>query len=264
MGGRILRNILITNDDGIDAPSLWALADRLREIGCVTVVAPRDPRSASGHAISLYRKIAVNRMNADGRGEAYAVDGTPADAVKFALSEIFKSEKVDLIVSGINLGPNAGVSVYYSGTIAAAREAVIAGVPAFAVSLAAFSWDDFSYGTDLAKRVASQYLARELPPDCFLNINIPGVPANEIAGIRVTRQAPSRFVEEFERAGDNEGCDYWLKGKMIVLDSDGRTDQEALDEKFVSITPLMLDMTHYAHLKSAERLASWLRGDVTS
>ncbi|MBI4549386.1 MAG: 5'/3'-nucleotidase SurE [Candidatus Omnitrophica bacterium] len=247
--------ILITNDDGIEAESIWLIKRSLSELGHCEIVAPRYPRSASSHAVSLTGNIRLHPWERDGFGRGYGVDGTPADSIKFALSELFKQETFDLIVSGINLGPNTGVSVYYSGTIAAAREGVISGIPAFAVSVSAFEWQpDFAHAVGLTKQIAAQYLAGGLPPDYFLNVNGPGVSASAVRGIRLTRQAPSRFVEIFEKMDHPEGKTYRLSGEIRVLNGTGDTDQEALAENYVSVTPLSLDMTHYGHMDKTRDL----------
>lgn len=252
------RKILLTNDDGIEASSLWGLKQHLSDLADCEVVAPRSPRSASSHAVSLADTICVHRIEKKNGSAGYGVDGTPADAIKFALSELFRHQAFDLIISGINLGPNTGVSVYYSGTIAAAREGVISGIPSFAVSLGAFEWDDFSYAFDLTRKIALRYLERSLPADLFLNVNVPGLKPHEIQGIRFTRQAPSKFVELFEREKDGAPDCFRLKGKIVVLGGDGDTDQDALEAGYVSITPLNLDMTHYAHMEETRQLAGWL------
>ncbi len=246
--------ILLTNDDGIDSESIWALKRNLSDMAHCEIVAPRYPRSASSHAVSLHDRISVHRVRRNGRGTGYGVDGTPVDAIKFALSELFKKEPFDLIISGINLGPNTGVSVYYSGTIGAAREGVISGIPSFAVSIAAFEWNDFSYALNLTKRIARCYLSGKFPPDYFLNVNIPAVARTKVRGIRLSRQAPSRFVELFERAERKGKPSYLLKGKISVLKQDGSTDQEVLEQNYVSITPLCLDMTHYSYMKKTKGL----------
>ncbi len=253
------KRILLTNDDGIEAESIWALKDRLFKIADCEIVAPRHPKSASSHAVSLNDSIRLERVRR-GKFTGYGVHGTPVDAIKFALNELFSDKHFDLIVSGINLGPNTGVSVYYSGTIGAAREGIICGVPAFAVSIASFVWNGFDYALDITSQIARSYLAGKFPPDYFLNVNIPAVEnASEIRGMRVTRQAPSKFVELFDKERHPGGLSYKLRGKILVLDP-GDTDQEALEKQYVSITPLALDMTHYGHMKHAKAFLKALKG----
>lgn len=253
------KRILLTNDDGIDAESIWALKETLAEIADCEIVAPRYPQSASSHAVSLNHGIRVHTLRR-GKHKGYGIDGTPADSIKFALNELFSNRHFDLIISGINLGPNTGVSVYYSGTIAAAREGIICGVPAFAVSIASFVWKGFPYALDITKQIARRYLGGEFPADFFLNVNIPAVKhLRHLQGVRITRQAPSKFVELFDRKKYPEGLSYRLRGKMVVLHPDGETDHEALEKKYVSITPLALDMTHYGHMKHSKILLKTLK-----
>ncbi len=254
--------ILLTNDDGIEAKSIWSLKKKLSSIAECEIVTPRLPRSAWGHAVSLKDRIRYHRIRKDGLGFGYGVDGTPADAIKFALRELFKDKNFDLVISGINMGPNTGVSVYYSGTIAAAREGVISGIPAFAVSIGAAQWGDFSYAMNLTKKIALRYLSKAFPQDYFLNVNIPAVKASGIRGIRLTRQAPSKFVELFDREEENGELYYRLKGEMLVLSQDGGTDQEALSQNYVSITPLNLDTTHYPYMERTKHLIDWLENSL--
>lgn len=254
------KRILLTNDDGIEAESIWALKDRLSKIADCEIVAPRHPKSASSHAVSLNDAIRHERIRR-GKFTGHGVHGTPVDAIKFALNELFPGKYFDLIVSGINLGPNTGVSVYYSGTIGAAREGIISGVPAFAVSIASFVWNRFNYALDITGEIARAYLGGNFPSDYFLNVNIPAVEsAAQIRGMRVTRQAPSKFVELFDKVKHPEGLGYKLRGKILVFDSDGDTDQEALEKNYVSITPLALDMTHYGHIKPTKAFFRTFKG----
>lgn len=254
------KRILLTNDDGIDSESLWALKDELSKIAECEIAAPRYPKSASSHAVSLNDSIRHEHVRR-GRFTGHGVHGTPVDAIKFALNELFPEKHFDLIVSGINLGPNTGVSVYYSGTIGAAREGIISGVPAFAVSIASFVWEGFGYALDITRQIAQSYLAGDFPSDYFLNVNIPAVKkVSEIRGMRVTRQAPSKFVELFDKEHRPEGLHYKLRGKILVLNPDGGTDQEALEKNYVSITPLALDMTHYGHIKHTRAFFRTFKG----
>ncbi len=256
------KRILLTNDDGIEAESIWALKEVLSGIADCEIVAPRHPKSASSHAVSLNHNIRLHRIRR-GKHKGYGVDGTPVDSIKFALNVLFSNRPFDLIVSGINLGPNTGVSVYYSGTIAAAREGIICGVPAFAVSIDSFVWNGFSYALEITKQIAVRYLCSGFPADYFLNVNIPAVEhARHIRGFRMTRQAPSKFVELFDREDAPGELSYRLRGKIVVLNPDGETDQEALEKKYVSITPLALDMTHYGHMKHTKTLLKDLQGKI--
>lgn len=250
------KRILITNDDGVKSPAIWALAKGLSRLADCEVVAPQGPMSGVGHAVSLIQKIRLHPYRIKGKTAGYGVGGTPADAVKFAISELFGKNYFDLVVSGINLGQNTGVSVFYSGTIGAAREGIISGIPSFAISIDSRKWKDFSYAVRLAVRVAEGYLDGGLPADLFLNINIPGVSPKKIRGIRVTRQAPSQFAEIFEKTMEGGDVHYRLKGDLVLLNGTPEMDHKALMEDYVSITPLSLDMTHYGYMDLTKR---WFR-----
>ncbi|HNV86211.1 MAG TPA: 5'/3'-nucleotidase SurE [Candidatus Omnitrophota bacterium] len=252
------KKILITNDDGIKSPAIWALRDGLSKIAHCEVVAPQKVMSGVGHGVSLTRNIRLHPVRKNGTVTGYGVDGTPADTVKLALSELFSREHFDLAVSGINLGPNTGVSVYYSGTVAAAREAFMSGIPAFAVSISSFRCGDLTYAVDLAVEIAAAYLERRYPQDLFLNVNVPCVKRGKVRGVRVTRQAPSQFLEFFEKKTKNGRHHYYLKGDLVLLKNGRDLDQKVLDEGYVSITPLRLDLTHYPYLGITRKLAKRL------
>lgn len=241
--------ILLTNDDGIEAPGLQGLVHALEEAHDCFVVAPAGEQSASGHAISLGKKLIIEEKVP----RRIAVHGTPVDCVKFALSEL-KDFRPDLLVSGINPGPNTGVSVYYSGTISAARESLINRVPSMAISVGSKTATDFSYAASVARSLVEGYEEGVFPLDVFLNVNIPNLPESEIRGIRVVRQAPSRFIEEFiqEEASKNQKT-YVLAGEIEVFDPDGTTDQEVLSEGFIALTPLKLDLTDYDSMPIFEK-----------
>ena len=248
--------ILITNDDGIKSPGIQALFEGLRPLAECLVVAPHEECSATGHSISLYKNIAVERVHLGG-GVGYAIEGTPADCVKFAVAELAKG-KIDLIISGINLGLNSGISVYYSGTVSAAREGVINGIPSIAVSQGRAQLHDFSYGVELIRSLVQGFQKKILPPDTFLNINIPPLAPAQIKGVRIVKQAHSRFAEWFEAHPDNENGkkSYVIKGDIRLLSPDGKSDEEVLQEGYVSVTPLQIDLTHYERMAD---LDVWLR-----
>ena len=246
-------NILITNDDGIDAPGLVALWAALKEKYKCLVVAPTTEKSASSHSISLGQKLVIEERGP----RQFAVHGTPADCVKFALSEI-KDFRPDLLVSGINPGPNTGVSVYYSGTISAAREGLINQIPGIAVSVGSKTPSDFSPAASFTRTLLEGYEKGSFPKDIFLNVNLPAFPENEIRGVKIARQAASRFIEEFiqERSSDHHRT-YRLAGEIEVFDPDGTTDEEVLSEGFIAITPLKLDLTDYSVMPLLE---DWIKG----
>jgi 5'-nucleotidase len=208
-------NILITNDDGIHAPGIFALKNALDSIGDVLVVAPDTERSAVGHAITLSDPLRVSEIIKDGSLFGYAVNGTPADCVKLGIRCI--SEKtIDLVVSGINLGPNTATNIMYSGTVSAAAEGVIMGVPGLALSLTSFDSHEFEYTCSLAQQLVQKIAKHGLPEGTLLNVNVPPLKPDEIEGIVITRQGKGRYEESFDKRTDpNNRTYYWLTGKRI-------------------------------------------------
>jgi 5'-nucleotidase len=242
--------ILLTNDDGINAPGLKALYEVSKEFGDPLIVAPQIERSAAGHAITLSDPLRVQEIEQKGRFYGYAVNGTPADCVKIAVKAILKTRPA-LVISGINLGSNLGTSVIYSGTVSAATEGVILGIPALAISLDASHNPDFS----LARKFISQLLPKlnlaNFPVDTALNINIPAIAASELAGIELTRQGKFRFEEYFDRRLDpGQRVYYWLTGKTKTNGDGQGADSQAIAHNRISITPIHYDMTNYAALES--------------
>ena len=250
--------ILLSNDDGVDAHGLAALAAALVGTGTIAVVAPVQEQSAVGHSITVRDPIRAYPWAVDGpEGPiwARAVTGTPADCVKLAVQKLLP-RKPDLVVSGINHGPNTAVSVIYSGTVSAATEAAILGVPSFAVSHC--SWDagiDFETAGLYARIIAVRVLEHGLPPGVLLNVNVPDLSTEHIRGVRVTRQARARWEEEFEERRDPfDKPYYWMGGKFVNLDDGHDTDLHAIDQSYVSVTPIHYDLTAYDHLS---RIESW-------
>lgn len=236
--------ILLTNDDGINAAGLAAFRKALGRMGDVVTVAPESEQSAVGHAITLHRPLRVHRVADPGDGVAYAVTGTPADCVKIALAELL-DRPPGLVASGVNLGPNSGVSVFYSGTVSAAFEGALMGIPSIAVSLNTFENPDFGPAAEVGARLAAMILAEGLPDGVFLNVNVPALPAEELRGIRVVRQALSRFIENYHRRHDPRGREYyWLDGYLEPIDPADDTDIAAVRDGYVGITPLRADLTH--------------------
>lgn len=248
--------ILLSNDDGVDAHGLAALAAALHGLGTIAVVAPVQEQSAVGHSITVRDPIRAHPWvieGPDGPIWARAVTGTPADCVKLAIQKLLP-RKPDLVVSGINHGPNTAVSVIYSGTVSAATEAAILGVPSFAVSNC--SWDahaDFEVAGHYALIVAERILDHGLPAGVLLNVNVPDLALEHICGVRVTRQARARWEEEFEERRDPFDKPYfWMGGKFIDLDDGIDTDLHAINSGHVSITPIHYDLTAYDHISSLE------------
>lgn len=240
--------ILVTNDDGIRAPGILALARKLTGLGQVLVVAPSKQQSATGHGITIVDPIRVRQVNIEGIGEAWAVGGTPADCVKLAVQELAK-EQCSLVVSGINNGPNLGTDVLYSGTVSAAIEGAILGIPSMAVSLGAFDYAGYETAADIALAVAKRLFTnrKEIPPDTLLNVNVPAVERERIRGFRVTRLGEREYDNVFDRRVDPRGnIYYWLKGELIPpRSSDIEIDAVAVEEGYVSISPIHFDLTKY-------------------
>lgn len=248
-------SILVSNDDGIFSDGLAALVKELRTIADVTVVAPDSQQSAVGHAITVHRPLRMREMSKDGQFFGYATDGTPADCVKLATRNIMK-QKPDLVISGINHGSNTAISVIYSGTVSAATEGTILGIPSFAVSLTTFQPNaDFSYAAKFAKNMALKIVQNGLPNGTLLNVNVPPVPEHEIRGVVITRQGKSVWNDEFEARRDPGNKQYfWLKGEMVELDDEEDIDQRAILNNKVSVTPIQFDLTNYSMI---ERLKEW-------
>lgn len=241
--------ILVTNDDGIHAPGIAALADSLQELGRVVVVAPDRDRSAIGHALTLHAPLRANEL----RNDVFSVDGTPTDCVNLGIHGLFQGVP-DLVVAGINRGANLGDDITYSGTVCAAMEATLMGVPALAISLGGGSFSPEEYRN---AAVAALYLARKvmqqgLPPDTFLNVN---VPQGSVRGIRLTRQGRRRYGDVVVEKIDPRGRKYyWLGGGTCEFEAAEGTDCHAVHEGFISVTPLHLDLTNF---ESFERLSNW-------
>jgi 5'-nucleotidase len=236
-------HILLTNDDGIYAAGIYAAYLELKKIADVSVVAPDAERSAVGHAITLFTPLRTKEVYKRSDFFGYAVNGMPADCVKIAVKAILP-RPVDLVISGINLGPNTGTNVIYSGTISAATEARILGIPAIAVSLSTFTNPDFRFAARFTRKLATQVLSHGLPPKVLLNVNVPAVPEAEVRGVAITRQGASRFEESFEKRVDpRQQTYYWLAGAFKLGEEMPDADTVALDQGFISVTPLQYDLT---------------------
>ena len=245
--------VLIANDDGIDADGIQALARALAGLGTLAVVAPFEEQSAVGHAITVRMPMRAHTWTFRGDLEpvwARAVTGTPADCVKIGVQKLLPRPP-DLVVSGINHGPNTAVNVVYSGTVSAASEAAILGIPAIAVSHGDWRPASFDAAGRAARALAERVLRDGLPPGVLLNVNVPGstAPGGEPRGMRTTRQARSRWEEQFdERLDPMDRPYYWLGGKFVDLDDGADTDTAAVAAGYISVTPLHVDLTAYAAL----------------
>ena len=237
--------ILVTNDDGIDAPGLKALTEVMNEIGEVVVVAPDRPQSGMGHAITINSPLYLREIkNNNFTYKAYTSSGTPADCIKIGVNEILKV-KPDLCVSGINHGANSSVNVVYSGTMSAAIEGGIHGVPSIGFSLLNHKWNaDFSHIKEYIKIITLKTLNNGLPKKVVLNVNFPNVIKKEIKGIKICRQANTYWIEKFDKRKNPLGKNYyWLTGEFINNDKRIDTDEWALSNNYISIVPTQFDLT---------------------
>lgn len=256
-------HLLLTNDDGIHAPGLAALAEALRPIADLTVLAPAVENSAMGHAISLFKDLHFSPVHREGAIFGWGLAGTPADCVKLAVHTLARERPFDWVISGINKGRNAGIDILYSGTVAAAREAAILGMPSIAISLFYETEDTLHYDTaaQVAARVVKMVLGRRLPLGLLLNVNVPAVPFDQITGWSTTRMGNSAYVDLFLDTpveGDELSRLYRNIGQGSVDSSspgDGPTDDEALRANQVSISPLHLDLTAHEFLP---QLRDWM------
>jgi 5'-nucleotidase len=258
-----IKHILVTNDDGVTAPGLLKLAQELRALGQVAILAPDRNWSASGHVKTMHRPLRMKEVQLAGGITALASDGAPSDCVALAVLGLVP-EKIDLVVSGINPNANLGHDVTYSGTVTSAMEAVIWGIPGIAVSLDSPEdhLGDLDYGpaARAACQVAERVLEHGLPKDVLLNVNVPYLPDEQIKGWLVTRQGLRVYSDDLDRREDPRGrAYYWVGGGAPSGIPDEGTDIGALAEGYVSITPLHLDMTAY---QAIPEIQNWLQGEA--
>ena len=256
-------NILVANDDGIKSPGIQTLARALKGIGHVTVVAPEREQSTMGHALTLHKPVRLFHVHSEKGMDQWALSGTPADCVYMGIRAVLKT-RPDIIISGINNGVNVGNDIYYSGTIAAAREGAVLDIPAIACSLdyhyevgskAKVHFDDAAnYIADLVPEV----LANRLPSHCLLNVNFPNLPFSKIRGVKVSRQGFRIYTDVVKEKRDNRGKPYyWLGGQYAGFRPIEGSDCEVLDNGYISITPCRIDVTQYEFM---ERLSQWNLG----
>ncbi|MBC9930844.1 5'/3'-nucleotidase SurE [Chitinophaga qingshengii] len=250
------RIILVTNDDGITAPGIRALIEAVRPLGKVVVVAPDSPQSGMGHAITIGVPLRLNQVDIFGDIEAWQCSGTPVDCVKLARDKILH-RKPDICVSGINHGANHSINVIYSGTMSAAMEAAIEGIPSAGFSFLEYSYDaDFSLPASVAREMTERILNSELPAGSLFNVNIPVVDKKDFKGLRLCRQADAKWVEEFDERRDPHGKKYyWLTGEFKNRDVGEDTDVWALENNYASVVPVQFDLTNYRLMKKLEE--SW-------
>ena len=249
--------ILVSNDDGIEAPGILALTDAMMAIGDCVVVAPSEEQSGASHAITIRHPVRAKEVSFQtnsGNVKGVSVKGTPVDCVKLAVDQ-FLPRKPDVVVSGINQGPNAAINTIYSGTVSAALEGAILGISAVAFSLNAWSGGDFYASQKYIQRIVQAIIDNPLPEGVLLNVNIPNIPEEQIKGIKVTRQAESRWQESFvERMDPANRPYYWITGEFVNLDEGADTDLVALKEGWISMTPLRPDLTAHDLMDSLKGL----------
>ncbi|MBW1729751.1 MAG: 5'/3'-nucleotidase SurE [Deltaproteobacteria bacterium] len=246
--------ILLTNDDGIHAPGLFALYEAFSQDYEVSVVAPETEMSAVGHAITLSQPLRVRSVTKGGRFYGYAVSGTPADCVKIAVKELL-DHPPDMVLSGINLGRNVGMDILYSGTVSAATEAAFLGFKAAAISLDTRKTEDFTLAAQFSRAVVRFVMENGLRDGTALNVNIPALPPEQIQGVCFARQGLSRFEERFERRNDPRGnVYYWLMGETTIENGTPDTDFVALKSGMITITPIHYDLTCREELERIQKL----------
>jgi 5'-nucleotidase len=241
--------ILVTNDDGILAPGIAALAEALAPLGSIEVIAPESGQSGAAHAITFMAPLITQRVTVSGALTGWSVDGSPADCVKLAVSQICE-HRPDLVVSGINAGSNRGVDVIYSGTVAAAVEAAFIGIPSLAISLEASAELDFARAAVHARRIVERAIALGISPGMVLNVNIPRLDRGEPKGVKVVPQSTRPWTDTYDRRTDPRGRSYfWLTDAGDREPEEHDTDLSALRAGYVTITPLQYDLTQYAQLE---------------
>lgn len=244
--------ILVSNDDGIRSEGLTSLEEKLRKLGEIYTVAPEREQNSMSHALTLHRPLRVTEIGSN----RFSVDGTPTDCVKLALTGLLPI-RPDLVVSGINKGPNVGDDIIYSGTVSAAIEGTLLGIPSMAVSLVTYKDFDFETAADFAAALAARILEKGLSPGTLININVPPVAAKEIKGWRLTRQGKRHYAEKIIERIDPRGKKYyWIGGDDLGFAKEEGTDCMAVHEGYISVTPLHVDMTNHGSFQEIRSLMS--------
>ncbi len=252
--------LLLTNDDGIHAAGLAELWSALSEIAEVTVVAPDRERSATGHGITMDRPLRAEHLGLFD-GQAWSVDGTPADCVKLAVNCLLE-EKPDMVIAGINRGPNLAIDVFYSGTVSGALEGIILGFPALAVSVTEYDQPDYRYAAVFAKNLIPKVLQSHICAGTLLNVNVPSLTAREVRGVEITRLGSRKYLNSFEVRSDPRGRKYyWLGGESVDIEDEMETDVAAISKNMISITPINVDLTNYQVLKLLKEMPLDFEGE---
>jgi 5'-nucleotidase len=248
-------NILLVNDDGVTAPGILCAARYLSKEHYVIVSAPESEQSAVGHGITLRFPLWARKLDINEPFEMYAVSGTPADCVKIGLDVIYKEKGItpDVVISGINRGENLGTDVVYSGTVSGALEGAIAGIPSIAISVADFKDPLYDTAAKFLVKFLREFDLKLIPKFTALNINVPSIPYEEVKGWKLTRQSKRRYEDYFEKRIDPSGREYyWMLGDIIEDDPDPKADYKALQEGYISVTPITIFMTNEKLLEELE------------
>lgn len=248
--------ILVTNDDGMFAPGIKHLIRVAKQHGDIVVVAPDSPQSGKGHAITIDEPLRLNKVEVADGVHAYECNGTPVDCVKLAKHVLLKDRQPDLCVSGINHGSNASINIIYSGTLSAAMEASLEGIPSIGFSLLNYSFEaDFEFCLSQISKIIEFALNNSFGDSKLLNVNIPYVPESGLKGIKVCRQSNARWEEEFLESKDpRDRPYYWLTGKFVLEDKGEDHDLHALEQGYISVVPSMHDLTHYDALSAIQKM----------
>lgn len=253
-------NILISNDDGIAANGIRVLTAELAQKHNVYVVAPDRERSAAGHSLTLHTPLRVEEIDnpQNGAKRAWVTSGTPGDCIKIAISAILeKDEMPDIVISGINHGPNLGADILYSGTVSCAMEGAMLGFPAIAVSLASmqYEYDDFKFSAHFVSALLDKLQGFKFPSKCILNVNVPLLSAEDITGVAITELGHKMFTDDYEKRIDPRGkVYYWMAGKLIKENPEARTDIAAVMNNKISITPVTYEMTRTETMKDLNKI----------
>ena len=253
-------NILISNDDGIAANGIRVLTEVLSQKHNVYVVAPDRERSAAGHSLTLHTPLRVEELDSGKHGakKAWVTTGTPGDCVKMAVNALLSNdEKPDYVISGINHGPNLGADILYSGTVSCAMEGAMLGIPSIAVSLASMTaqYEDFHFGANFILSLLDKINDFHFPKKSILNVNIPNLDAEDIAGVAITELGRRMFTDDYEKRVDPRGkVYYWLAGELINEPADARTDVAAVRNNMISITPVTYEMTRTETIKDLDNI----------
>ena len=246
--------ILLTNDDGIYSKGIYALWEAMNEIGEVTVLAPNTEKSAVGHAVTISDPLRIEPYSRHENFKGYALNGTPADCVKIAIGS-FLDKVPNIIVSGINAGSNMGTNILYSGTVSAAAEGTMLGVPSIAFSLNTFNTDNYELSKEVAIKMTKSVLDHGLPNGTLLNVNIPKCEISECQGYKITSQGDEYFLDDLQKREDPRGrIYYWMSGKIVNNDTSNEQDGYAIANNWVSVTPIQYKLTDH---KFIEDLKSW-------